>query len=508
MALLIRLPTARTHAAVHTLCLIAAAGGCSKPFGDLGSADQTTTEATSGGATEDPTVADTTTSEPQGPPDEWDDQLEPQAGTRLRPILRTAEDGATQHVAWHDTKEDIRCSFRSGDDGVRRCYPEQWATAPYVYYADPECKIPVMKTYDGYPHDILEIEGEDWCVPGKLYRLDPEPYVGTLYRDEGWDGCFKHSEDPGYYKGTEMTPDQFVAAEVEPAEGISRIVPLILAAEDGARAIVGAWDREHSEEVAAQPGTDAQAWRWFGRYAATSATLFSDAACTAPLAGSRACTPPDRTPTTAQAVVFCQPQAPQRWRLDEPFTQEQVFQGNACNPSSTEYWDQLWTVGEALTDEDFGLVTSAPVGGTRLTRELHGNPEGEPFLGADLFFDPELGEPCRFNYNAVNETSRCEPLVSGTTTNIYLDAACTQQVAYVISPELDCPAPPAKWAINSETVRPLLEPTGWGKFKLEDGACVVADGAFDYPGGLGEHTVYTVGPPSDITLVKATDVVQ
>ena len=505
---------ARKHAAFCSLFVVAAAGGCTKPFGDLGSAEtegtsEGTTEAASEAASEaatEPTSEPTGDTEPQGPPDQWDDELAPQAGTRLRPIVREAEDGSTQHVAWQDTQEDVRCTFRVGEDGVRRCFPEFRDT--YVYYGDPECKTLVMRTHDDYPHDILEIRDEaDYCAAGTFYRLASEPFVGTLYRKD--EGCVEHSMDPGYFVATPMVHTDFVAAAVEPAEGNSRIVPLILAAEDGARAIAGAWDREHGEEVVAQPATDAGQSRWFGRYAATSPDLFGDAACTMPLAGQLQCTPPDRIPATGQtpAQSGCEPQTQQRWRLGAPFTASEGFGGDACEPSALSYWEQVWSVAEALTDADFGLAPATTDDGTRLQRAIRGNPEGEPFLGEDVFFDPKLGEPCRFNFDPATGTSRCYPLVHGQMAGIYLDDACTKPVAYAHSFD-DCEPPPAKWAIDGMNVRPLLEVTGWGDFKLEDGQCVIADDDFDYPDGLGAHTVYSVGPVADFTLVQATDVVK
>ena len=112
--------------------------------------------------------------------------------TSLRPIVRTAEDGSTQHVAWQDTQEDVRCSFRVGEDGVRRCFPE--GSADYVYYADGNitCKNPSEEQLAtlakiAYTHG-WRLRGDD----GECYDDNGQVIAEAAPKEDGFFGRIKN----------------------------------------------------------------------------------------------------------------------------------------------------------------------------------------------------------------------------------------------------------------------------------------------------------------------------
>ena len=455
--------------------LLTTLAGC-KPFGDLGEVtDTVTTTATSDTAASESGSGSGETSAtgvgPPGPPDEWDEELAPTAGSRLRPIFRVADDGASFHVAWYDTQLDITCTFLPTGDGVHRCYPVDQASMSD--FADPDCTVPLVRLDSdvvGTPK-LVQVEVPT-CELAELYEVTP--YDGVHWTSAGGD-CIEIGADPGFFTVTALAPSAFVAATVSPALGNSRIVPQILDAEDGSRAITSAWDRSFAQEVEAQPG-DADL-RWFGRAEPISVNLFGDAGCTDPIAAGSSCAPPGLAPATAQRLAGgCNLPLIERRRVVGAFNGGAAFRpfNDVCQDIPASEFEPLWALeDDALTDQDFGLVTVAEVAAPRLTHLLHGNPEGEPFLASGEFRDAELDDVCRFE--RIGEGLYCLPPRWVSADNNYLDAACTQQVAW--QSFFDCPPDELpKWAVDyaePPTVHPILEMTpSWGDFRRVGADCV------------------------------------
>ncbi|MCY1057529.1 hypothetical protein [Nannocystis sp. SCPEA4] len=498
--------------------MTASFGACIKQDPAPGDTDPSATD-TSASMTDGPTTVEPTTDstsdsptetgEP-GLPDDWDSELETKPGTRLRPILRVADDGSKYLVAWQDTLLDVRCAFRSGADGVQRCYPEAQGE---LEFGDASCTLPIVRdqNWSQTPSKILEVRNDnDLCNPGTFFRLG-EPFTGTVHFGISGE-CQEIGQDPGYFLVTEVAPAEFVTATITPATGTSRIVPLILDADDGSRAIVGAWDREHAEHVAA--GAGAEDLRWFGRYEPISVRLFGDAACSEPI-GASACLPADETPGTARRFEWqgCEQKVLDRRRVVAQIDPQQVFRpsGDQCGSLDPQLFQELWSLSDVLTDDDFGLVTVHQVDGARLGHILHGNPEGEPFLASAEFFDPELDATCRFRPSG--DQLVCVPVDAAGAVNSYLDAACTQQIAYATVDD-NCLEPPPQpaWAVGpssdgSVQLLPVLAPTpNWGGFRLDENDTCVED--FEGPPGGSELVMFTVGEPLPAGAVAATDVVQ
>lgn len=65
------------------------------------------------------------------------------AGERLAPLTFVGDDGSHGVIGWHDTEIDEDCDLVRLRDGSAQCLPEgRWTVTDY--YADPECKTPLL----------------------------------------------------------------------------------------------------------------------------------------------------------------------------------------------------------------------------------------------------------------------------------------------------------------------------------------------------------------------------
>ena len=426
-----RLPTALTFAFLLPL-------GCGTlPSSDDEAADEGSSTGDSG--TGDSSTGDSGTdsstdeSSTTGEPDEWDAFVEPVPGTRLRPMIRIAEDGTRIHVGWQDTLLDTPCAFAQTPNAGLRCVPTSESYAPWLF-ADANCSEPALQDSALIAEAKVVRVGGNACFDHTEYQIG-EPVSEIFYSTNGQ--CEHFSNDPAH-RVSVIPHEEFVSATVTALEGQSRIVPLLLQADDGARQIFGAWDRTHEEQVAAAPDTSEQL-RWLGRWQPRVSTVYyADANCTERAALAE-CVPDSEQPTTAIETEdgYCGAFLGRRELFEEV---EQLYRENAgvCEPVNG--WSdrvRQWRVGAPLDDSAFAESSIVDGGGARLRHDIYTSPEGEPFLASGRTTDHDLGEmACRLrdpvtNSNApsTNATFNCIPDDCPALFNRYQDSSCTQQTA-------------------------------------------------------------------------------
>jgi hypothetical protein len=154
-------------------------------------------------------------------------------------------------------------------------------------------------------------------------------------------------------------------------------------------------------------------------------------------------------------------------------------------------------------------------GGPRLRHDVHGSPEGEPFLSSMSFYDRQLADteclwrdPSIYTAEALTGTLDCVPRDGANLYNRYVDSDCTEQTAERWVFEESCPSE-AHYAYGGGLVAALAGPTGGlGGYMLDDlDACVSAP-PYEEPDGGGEGERYLVDADSVTQAAHATDVVE
>jgi hypothetical protein len=496
------MPSLPSYAPVRTLLALALLSplGCGGP-GDAGSTNGSTTDSTTGDVE----------------PDQWDDLLAPVAGSRLLPRFRVAEDGTRAQIGWHDTLFDAPCEFRHTSTAGLRCVPVTSGNDPW-HYADSSCTQPVIQ-------DIWIPEGAtvvyargNGCFDQRYFEVG-EPVAEIYYAANG--PCEFFSNDPSH-RVYAIAQDQFVAATLTPQDGNSRIVPLLLEAEDGSRQIFGAWDRERDEEVLPQPDA-ADQLRWFGRREPRVSTYyFADATCTERVAVAE-CIPGTEHPRTAKETTPgpCQELLGHHELLEEMGSSSvYVLRNGGCDPGSLSagYASRVWRVGAPLDDASYASASALDEGGTRLRHDVYASPEGEPFLSSRRWFDRLLAEaeclwrdPSIYTAEPPTGTLDCYPRHGAQMGNRYLDSSCTQRTASRWVDEESCP-PAAQHAYGGGRVAALAGPAaGAGGHMLDaDDDCVPvpADDDSGDGGGFGEYEHYLVDDATEVEAAHAVDVVE
>jgi hypothetical protein len=444
-----------------------------------------------------------------GEPDDWSELLAPLPGSRLRPLVRVADDGTQAHIGWYDTILSTECAFRQADDGVLRCLPPRGMLEPWRY-ADPDCTQPAAHPAD-FDEGATVTFVRDGCFDERYYEIGEVVTTELYYNQNG--PCEVFSHDSGFRRLTTFAVAGFVAATITPAEGNSRIVPLVLEADDGTRAIAGAWDREHEEEVTPRPDT-LDMMRWFGRWQPRVSTLyFADAACTEPVAIAE-CVPPATHPGTASESEPGQCGALYGRRAVTEETQAIYYRApdsTECEPSGLSAAARTWRVGDALADDDFAAAPATNDGASRMGHDMHANPEGSPLLPSTSIYDMVLsGLVCDWIENPdVAGDLLCKPFGSAYLNNNYLDAECTQRTA-TRYPYGCYDGPPAYAFIVGLVVEVIDTIASPGNYAENgDGECV-EDEWGDSDGGWWDSdgpSYFRVGDAVDVDIAHAMDVV-
>ncbi|MCX4240551.1 DUF7481 family protein [Paraliomyxa miuraensis] len=445
-----------------------------------------------------------------GEPDHWDDVLEPVPGSRLRPLVRTAEDDTRVQVGWYDTLFETPCAFAHTPNGDLRCLPTTRGSDVWLY-ADAGCTEPVLQDI-WIPEGATVVRESGGCF-GSTFHEVGEPVAEIYYNANG--PCEFFSNDAAH-RVTAIPHDQFVSATVTPLHGNNRIVPLLLQAEDGAQQIFGAWDRDHGEEVVASDDASGQL-RWFGRRQPRVSTFyFADASCTDRVAVAE-CVPDSEQPTTARETEagYCGALLGRHELLEEVGQIYQLSDGT-CQPGSLGgSSSKSWRVGAPLDDTAFAVASTIDDGGARLRHDVYTNSEGAPVLPSQGVRDQLLAEvgcrwrdPVTYSYDpSTTATFDCVPIDAAGLDNRYQDAACTQRRASRWVSEESCPGE-ALYAYGDGMVAAIDGPApGGAGYWLDDmDACVPAPP--DDGGGFGEYEYYEVDEGALLEVVHAVDVIE
>ncbi|MCA9686667.1 MAG: hypothetical protein KC457_31165, partial [Myxococcales bacterium] len=160
--------------------------------------------------------ADTGDETTTGEPDDWSAYLDPVAGSRLRPIFRTADDGSRMLVGWLDTLFDTPCNFSHTPDAGLRCVPTTAGTDVWLY-ADADCTQPVVQ--DGkIPEGATIVRERISCLDDSYYQVG-EAVDQIYYNANG--PCEFFSNDPAH-RLTLVAHEEFVSATLAPLESDNR----------------------------------------------------------------------------------------------------------------------------------------------------------------------------------------------------------------------------------------------------------------------------------------------
>lgn len=447
-----------------------------------------------------------------GEPDDWAELVDPVPGTRLRPIFREAEDGTKVHVGWQDTLLDTPCDFMPTPSAGMRCVSTAGGNGVWLY-ADAACTEPVLQDSSIPEGATVVYERGDSCFDHTYWEVG-EPVSDIYYNANG--PCEWFSNDPSH-RVTVIPHEDFVGATLTPQDGNSRIVPLLLEADDGSRQIFGAWDRIHDEQVTAAPD-DGDLLRWFGHFQPrVSTTYYADPDCTERVAIDQ-CVPDWAQPTTAKETesgcgeILGRTQL--REEVGELFSKDDSDNCVASGSLGGSY--RMWRVGDPLEDGDFAEASAVDVGGERMRHDLYASPEGEPFLASGRVYDRELDEvECRWRdpvtYASEPMSSAsfdCMPVDSADFTGRFADAECSQPTAARFVFEDDCLGP-ALYAYGDSMAAAITGPaSGEGSYGIVEGEmCVQLPPSEPPDGGSGEDEYYLV--ESTLTEVAhAVDVIE
>lgn len=441
------------------------------------------------------------------PDDDWSDLLEPVAGSRLRPVRRVSDDGAEAHVGWYDTLLEGPCTFRQASDGELRCLPSEQMSEPWRY-ADANCSEPAVPGFE-LPETGTVSFVRSGCFGATYYEIG-EVVTSTIYYNANGP-CEVFSDDPDFRRVSVFPVDGFVAATRTPADGDSRIVPLVLEADDGARQIAGAWDREREEEVAPDGAPEAALWR--GLYLpSVSVIYYADAACSERVALEE-CVPSAVVPRTGRDLPdpSCAT-TPGHYDLGEEVDALWTMQNGTCTPAAPHASLRSFRVGDPIDDSVLAPAAALEDGGDRLRHYVHANPEGAAVLPSRDLYDALLGDArCDWRAEAMPGEFSCIPAGAARLLDSYVDAACTQRTAQRFVYGDDCAAA-ATYAVVLAVIAEVIEQIAApGDYHLDDqGDCVEippdggSDGGFD----TDSPDFYLVGDPLDVTPAHAIDEIE
>lgn len=132
------------------------------------------------------------------------------AGSRIRPLTFTAEDGAKGQIGWFDEERGEPCAWTRFASGKVLCVPD----TPHVAtrYLDAECTQPFYVKPAGAPLDVLVLDTNHvsvWTLSGEQIS-DP---MAPAYTAGAW-GCQPNMGADGYWKLVDAS-DQLAAASID-----------------------------------------------------------------------------------------------------------------------------------------------------------------------------------------------------------------------------------------------------------------------------------------------------
>jgi hypothetical protein len=416
-------------------------------------------------------------------------------GTRLKAVYQRIDGAPPVFLRWYDTQLDIDCTFIDvGLPDRLVCYPidatgdgvdRLFASVTNSLFADSGCALPIVNAPSAPCQArfaaLWPAPGAACAAPRHLYKVGPAVPLdpGGLYVISS-DGGTCHpaaASDLGTYKelhtlGPEVPLDTLVGGTYQHDAGAGRIVALRIAGSDGsiqgeaktnatawAAGGAAAWDSEHGERVSTtlRPGG-----HWLPAVPYNINALFSDAACSLPIALGPAC-PIAAREAFAGATDECGFPAPTRfYELGAPIAdQSRAYAVSSTTRSCQAYGagtgapiaappQALFSLGAPVPVSAFADATETHAGSGPIQIIQAGSAGGPPVASVG-FFDSVHGTPCTFQpiIQAADGVVRCLPPAADAP--YFADAGCSVPL-FVSSPApASCATGPA-FASLTETV--------------------------------------------------------
>jgi Collagen triple helix repeat (20 copies) len=135
------------------------------------------------------------------------------SGSRLRTVIRIAEDGSRDGTSWYDTLLDARCSFDNAADGVLRCIPGNTGSIWIGIYGDPACTRRLARPGCD---DRYVLEQTDTCPTRRVIsRLGSPVALNSRYSVDYTGRCVQTQAYNAYdlrFVGDEIPAESFVSA--------------------------------------------------------------------------------------------------------------------------------------------------------------------------------------------------------------------------------------------------------------------------------------------------------
>lgn len=378
----------------------------------------------------------------------------PESGTRLRRVVRTAEDGSTEFLRFHDKMFDADCSYTAAADGALRCLPvvnNNPFAQGQVRYTDVGCTQPIAElTAAGIqpsPRYLVSAAlTEDGCSQVSTYynlgMQQPITAGATIYGivNGGCSALTAGAND--YYSITSELPvTSFIEGTVTATDS-GRLSIQQVDASDGSR-YCGTLDALHDSDL------DTDCALHYGEDGAIRCLpqmlpqqqVFSDATCTQPLQivlEDQTCPSPAHFTGVAlggDCSYRLRVQA-----LGDLISDPLYLNAGACGPADTGA-AKTYQVGPVVSVFSFAELTAdnVPVGSRLERSDLVA---GGLRLFRGQWLDTMLNTPCSFQA-AADGSVRCLP--AGTLqapvaqlTSAFTDAACATAAINVGSVATGC----------------------------------------------------------------------
>lgn len=370
-------------------------------------------------------------------------------GGRLRAQWWELPGGVTLFRQFFDTARGEPCQFDGllGPSGLDRCLPlahVELFRASVTDFADPACTEPAIAVVGTtLPSVVVELPDDACAGEPAVFGLGPE--LTSHYRRDPGGACVPATTRSFYRVGSPLPLDRFVgaAAVVEPTG--DRIAGYTLTTGDGARQVIGGWDRDRDERVAESPELAADRWTPRGIAYAFGAT-FADPACTRPVAqklgDSAVC--PITTVLGAGGAHVAGPAVDPRSLFGHDGA-------GACVATPIDRDDLRFVeVGAPIAIDALAPLPTVDHGTDRVHRRDAASPDGTPILprSTSPLFDTATGQPCDIRV-ATDGVPRCLPQrFDG---GYFADAACTRPLVQASQPpalvSIDTGAP-ARFAVH------------------------------------------------------------
>lgn len=370
------------------------------------------------------------------------------SGSRLEAPQIEAEGLSIWKGSWQDTQLGISCSFAALPDGSLRCLPTGVNIGNF-YYEDENCSGPELvgisrTSYESWetcstPSNERFIRYSSYpCIPKRLHGvgarvsrlLAPAERVEPAKVYQLFDGqClgFTPNDFFYYHRATEIEMASFVGATVEesaPQNG-SRLAPVEIVAEDGARERIAFVDADRGERCAlAETGLGSFHCAPSFDVVNMSTSNYSDAGCTQPVAlGSSTSCEGAGYIRRVEIDDTCQ-STTRIFEVGAETAQLYVDFSGTCLQSSTS--SPIHSVGAEVPTSRFAeaALTLGESAGRLEPQLLAVDVTPPPLHG---LWDSQLAVRCAFRTAADGKT-RCLPVEVNVGLDRYRDAQCLELV--------------------------------------------------------------------------------